>query len=220
VRTGRNMVKYSSLNAPSTWLNFLCPRTHAKTSESLTFIRTREKVHIKCTMQCRVHFIITVFNVGNVLLCVIYQRNFTVFTYVIGLVTYCPWIRGHCCTLRANAIVIPFMLACPVALAACNRRCCCPHPAETVTRSWPVRVPAEVTHTDSTTCPVLAPTSWCPPQEVRQCSGYKVIGTHMWRCSQFTNTRIAQSNALDLTRNSTRTERVLPKCRARPTVSF
>jgi hypothetical protein len=41
-RTGRNMVKSSSPNAPSTWLIFLCPRTYAKTSESLTFIRTRE----------------------------------------------------------------------------------------------------------------------------------------------------------------------------------
>jgi len=28
-RTGRNMVKYSSPNASSTWLIFLCPRTHA-----------------------------------------------------------------------------------------------------------------------------------------------------------------------------------------------
>jgi len=31
----------------------------------------REKVHYKCTMQCTVHFIITLFHVGNVLLCVI-----------------------------------------------------------------------------------------------------------------------------------------------------
>ena len=46
-------------------------------------------------------------------------------------------------------------------------------------RSWPVRVPAEVTRTGSTTCPVLAPTSWCPPQEFRQCSGYKVRDTHV-----------------------------------------
>jgi hypothetical protein len=53
-------------------------------SKSLTFIvrererereRQREKVHCKCTMQCTVHFIITLFNVGNVLLCVIYQLN-------------------------------------------------------------------------------------------------------------------------------------------------
>jgi len=28
------------------------------------------------------HFIITLFNVGNVFLCVIYQLNFTVFMYV------------------------------------------------------------------------------------------------------------------------------------------
>ena len=41
----------------------------------------REKVHRKCTTQCTVHVIITLFNVGNVLLCVIYQLNFTVFMY-------------------------------------------------------------------------------------------------------------------------------------------
>jgi hypothetical protein len=40
--TGCNMVKSSSPNAPSTWLIFLCPRTHPKTSESLTFICTRK----------------------------------------------------------------------------------------------------------------------------------------------------------------------------------
>ena len=44
--------------------------------------REREKLHCKCTMSCTVHFIITLFNVGNVLLCVIYQLNFTVFMYV------------------------------------------------------------------------------------------------------------------------------------------
>jgi hypothetical protein len=33
-------------------------------------------------MKCTVHFIITLLNVGNVLLCVIYQLNFTVFMYV------------------------------------------------------------------------------------------------------------------------------------------
>jgi len=43
--------------------------------------RERERVHCKCTMSCTVHFIITLFNVGNVLLCVIYQFNFTVFMY-------------------------------------------------------------------------------------------------------------------------------------------
>jgi hypothetical protein len=37
------MVKSSSPNAPSTWLIFFCPHTHAKTSESVTFLRTRER---------------------------------------------------------------------------------------------------------------------------------------------------------------------------------
>jgi len=45
-------------------------------SESLTFICTREST------LCTVHFIITLFNVGNVMLCVIYQLNFTVFMRV------------------------------------------------------------------------------------------------------------------------------------------
>jgi hypothetical protein len=63
------------------------------------------------TMQCTVHCIVTLFNVGNVLLCVIYQLNFTVFMFVtrisryisrsvlsaIGLGTYYPWIRGQYC---------------------------------------------------------------------------------------------------------------------------
>jgi len=59
-------------------------------SESLTFIhmREREKVHFKCTIKCTVHFIITLFNVGNVLLCIIYQLNFTVFMYVTRISCY------------------------------------------------------------------------------------------------------------------------------------
>jgi hypothetical protein len=53
-RTGRNMVKSSSPNALSTRLIFVYPRTHAKTSESLTFIRTRERkynVNVQCSVQ-------------------------------------------------------------------------------------------------------------------------------------------------------------------------
>jgi len=34
------------------------------------------------------HFIITLFNVGNVLLCVIYQLNFTVFMYFTQISRY------------------------------------------------------------------------------------------------------------------------------------
>jgi hypothetical protein len=47
-----------------------------------------EKVHCKCTMQCTVHFIITLFNVENVLLCVIYQLNFTLFMLVKWISRY------------------------------------------------------------------------------------------------------------------------------------
>jgi hypothetical protein len=61
-------------------------------SESLTFMNMREKereqVHCKCTMQCTVHFIITLFNDGNVLLCIIYKLNFTVFMYVTLISCY------------------------------------------------------------------------------------------------------------------------------------
>ena len=46
----------------------------------------REEVHCKCTMQCTVYFIITLLNVGNVLLCIIYQLNFTVFMQSPSLV--------------------------------------------------------------------------------------------------------------------------------------
>jgi hypothetical protein len=44
----------------------------------------RENVHCKCT----VHFIITLFNVGNVLLCVIYQLNLAIFMYVTWISRY------------------------------------------------------------------------------------------------------------------------------------
>jgi hypothetical protein len=51
----------------------------------LSYVREREResVHCKCTMWCTVHFIITLFNVGNVLLCV--TLNFTVFLHVIRI---------------------------------------------------------------------------------------------------------------------------------------
>jgi hypothetical protein len=49
-------------------------------------------------MQCTVHFIITLFNVGNVLLCIICQLNFTVFMYVTQIsVIYSVWYYlGRC----------------------------------------------------------------------------------------------------------------------------
>jgi hypothetical protein len=48
-------------------------RVRLKCRDSLlSYIWEREKVH----------FIITLFNVGNVLLCIIYQLNFTLFMYV------------------------------------------------------------------------------------------------------------------------------------------
>jgi hypothetical protein len=43
VRMGHNMVQSSSPNMHITWLIFLCPRTHSKTSESVTFLCTTER---------------------------------------------------------------------------------------------------------------------------------------------------------------------------------
>jgi len=51
-----------------------------------------ERLHCKCMMQCTVHFIITLFNVGNVLLWVIYQLKFTVFMYVVRISRYLAYI--------------------------------------------------------------------------------------------------------------------------------
>jgi len=50
--------------------------------------REREKLHYNCTVKCTVNFIITLFNVGNVLLCVIFQLNSTLFTCVIRISRY------------------------------------------------------------------------------------------------------------------------------------
>jgi len=53
-------------------------------SQSLTFICTRERKYT-ANVQCSVHYttyIIALFNVDNVLLCVIYQLNFSVFKHV------------------------------------------------------------------------------------------------------------------------------------------
>jgi hypothetical protein len=102
---------------------------YAKTSESLIFIRTRERERERereyaANVQCSVHFIITLFNVGNFLQCVIYQLNFncvyvcctniTLHSYdviynvqyypqfsvtAVGLGTYYSWIRRSTCII-------------------------------------------------------------------------------------------------------------------------
>ena len=54
----------------------------------LSYVREREKVHCKCTLQCTVHFITTLFNVVNVLLCAIYQLKFTIFMDVTLISCY------------------------------------------------------------------------------------------------------------------------------------
>ena len=64
------------------------------------------------------HFIITLFNVGNVLFCVIYKLNFTVFIHVtqmshyvtlyiaFGLGTYYPRTQGSACVRFVTVIFI------------------------------------------------------------------------------------------------------------------
>jgi hypothetical protein len=60
-RTGRNMLKCSSPNAPSIWFLFLWPRTHAKTLESLSYVRERVRkytVNLRCSVRvctCMLH---------------------------------------------------------------------------------------------------------------------------------------------------------------------
>jgi hypothetical protein len=65
----------------------------------------RERVHCKSTMYCIVHFIITLFNVRDVLLIVIYRLNFTVLMYlheyhVIYNVLYYLWFHITAVGLR------------------------------------------------------------------------------------------------------------------------
>jgi hypothetical protein len=64
--------------------------------------RERERVHSKCTMYCTVQFIISLFNVGNVLVCAIYQLNFTVFMYV-------TWISRYMTSYIAFGVIRCFM---------------------------------------------------------------------------------------------------------------
>ena len=70
----------------------------------------QEKVLCKCTMSCTVHFIVTLFNVGNVLLCVIYHLNFTVFMYVTQISHYIYVCVCVCvCVYIAFGIICGFM---------------------------------------------------------------------------------------------------------------
>jgi hypothetical protein len=77
-RIGRNVVKSSNQNVPITGVIILCPCAYQDVRIPYFHMYKREKVHCKYTMQCTVHFIITLFNVGIVSLCVIHQLNFTI----------------------------------------------------------------------------------------------------------------------------------------------
>jgi hypothetical protein len=109
---------------------FLCPRTPAKTLESRTFMRTWDEGHCKCTIQRTVHFIIVI-NIGNMLLCVVYQTIFTYLymlheyqviysfryylqfhVYAVNLRVHYPSIRGHYFTsiLKTNQCIFQNIL--------------------------------------------------------------------------------------------------------------
>jgi hypothetical protein len=69
-------------------------------------------------MQCTVHFMIALFNVGNVLLCAIYQLNFTVFMYVTRISRYTVRSESRCALrLRYVDLVVSTEVAVEM--------CCC-----------------------------------------------------------------------------------------------
>jgi hypothetical protein len=116
ISTGRNVVKSEAQTRPVLgWFSSFPVPTLNCQNLLLLYVREREReVHSKCTMHCTVH-IITIFNVGNVLLCVIYlylsylcmlQEYHLIYSVryhprlhitVLGLGKYYPWIRGHYC---------------------------------------------------------------------------------------------------------------------------
>ena len=118
------------------WLNRLL-RIRLKRQNPLhSYVREKEKVHCKCTMYCTVHFIITLFNVDNVLLCVIYQLNFTEFMHVTRIsrymslysvysVRYCPRFSVNAVGLGTyyprigRSTCITFYKACKPLLTSC-----------------------------------------------------------------------------------------------------
>jgi hypothetical protein len=53
-----------------------------------TYKRDRDKVCYKCTMYYTVQFIITLFDVVNILQCTIYQLNFNIFVYITWISHY------------------------------------------------------------------------------------------------------------------------------------
>jgi len=81
-------------------------RVRLKCRDSLlSYIWEREKVH----------FIITLFNVGNVLLCIIYQLNFTLFMYVTWISRmYCSVLSpvSHNCGRSCNILPVDKGSAC------------------------------------------------------------------------------------------------------------
>jgi preprotein translocase subunit Sec63 len=97
----------------------------SKPKRSRDVLSISEKV--QCTKECIIHVTITLFNVGNDLLCVIYQLNFNVFMYVtrisryiysvryyprfhvtaVGLGTYYPRIQG---ALLCYVTIISFIM--------------------------------------------------------------------------------------------------------------
>jgi hypothetical protein len=79
----RNIVKPAAQTCPVFDLSSFVPVPTLKHQNPLlSYVQEREKLLCKCTVYYTVHLIITLFNDGNVLLCVIYQLNFATFMYV------------------------------------------------------------------------------------------------------------------------------------------
>ena len=70
----------------------------------LSYVREKEEVHCKCTMWCTVHYIITLFNADNVLLCVIYQLNIAKFMHVTRISRYMTFYIAFGITTRTQLI--------------------------------------------------------------------------------------------------------------------
>jgi hypothetical protein len=84
-----DFIVLSSLETVQYWdcifsLLYRLLRIWLKRQKYLNFIRTKERESTPkmCNVLCTVHFVVTVFNVGNVLMCVIYQLDLAVFMYV------------------------------------------------------------------------------------------------------------------------------------------
>jgi hypothetical protein len=105
-RTGGNMVKSSGPNFPSTWLNFLCPLTHAFLQNLTPFsvLAVRISPSVIAVFVFRKHLFtnktlpyLFVTRISRYIYSVRYYPRFRVTAG--GLGTYYLWVRGHNCII-------------------------------------------------------------------------------------------------------------------------